>query len=75
MSYYLTGTQGKPPSPYYDPLTFAVSEAHRRNIEVHAWFNPYRARAGSTSISGLAQNHVAHVFICPTDVSILLSVD
>lgn len=61
-SYYLTGTQGKPPSPYYDPLTFAVSEAHRRNIEVHAWFNPYRARAGSTSISGLAQNHVAHVF-------------
>jgi uncharacterized lipoprotein YddW (UPF0748 family) len=35
---------------------------HRRNIEVHAWFNPYRARAGSTSISGLAQNHMAHVF-------------
>ena len=42
-SYYLTGTQGKPPEPFYDPLTFWVAEAHNRGIELHAWFNPYRA--------------------------------
>ena len=42
-SYYLTGVQGKPPDPYYDPLEFWIEEAHKRGIELHAWFNPYRA--------------------------------
>ena len=42
-SRYLTGKQGKAPMPYYDPLTFAVDEAHKRGMELHAWFNPYRA--------------------------------
>ncbi len=42
-SEYLTGQQGKPPSPYWDPLAFAVEEAHKRGLELHAWFNPYRA--------------------------------
>lgn len=42
-SYYLTGTQGKAPANGFDPLEFTVTEAHRRGIEVHAWFNPYRA--------------------------------
>ncbi|WP_227624994.1 glycoside hydrolase family 10 protein [Fimbriimonas ginsengisoli] len=42
-SEYLTGQQGKAPSPYYDPLEFAVSEAHKRGLELHCWFNPYRA--------------------------------
>ena len=40
---YLTGRQGRPPSPWYDPLEFAVDEAHARGLELHAWFNPYRA--------------------------------
>lgn len=61
-SIYLTGHQGSAPIPYYDPLEFAITEAHKRNIEVHAWFNPYRARSGSTSRSGLAQNHVIHLY-------------
>lgn len=43
-SEYLTGQMGKAPSPYYDPLEFAVKEAHKRGIELHAWFNPYRAK-------------------------------
>jgi uncharacterized lipoprotein YddW (UPF0748 family) len=48
-SFYLTGTQGVAPSPLWDPLAFIIDEAHRRNIEVHAWLNPYRARmAGAT---------------------------
>ena len=42
-SYWLTGAQGVPPSPFYDPLAFAVEEAHKRGMELHAWFNPYRA--------------------------------
>lgn len=40
---WLTGTMGK--SPGYDPLQFAVQEAHARGIELHAWFNPFRALA------------------------------
>lgn len=40
---YLSGTQGKRPEPYYDPLTFWIDEAHKRGMELHAWFNPYRA--------------------------------
>ncbi|MBM7616231.1 family 10 glycosylhydrolase [Alkaliphilus hydrothermalis] len=39
-SRYLTGTYGKDPG--FDPLAFAIEEAHKRNLEVHAWFNPYR---------------------------------
>lgn len=42
-SSYLTGEQGKAPEPYYDPLRFWTDEAHKRGIELHAWFNPYRA--------------------------------
>lgn len=42
-SYYLTGEQGKAPDPFYDPLQFWVKEAHDRGLELHVWFNPYRA--------------------------------
>lgn len=42
-SEYLTGTQGKAPSPAYDPLALAIAEAHKRGLELHAWFNPFRA--------------------------------
>ncbi|HEY1021489.1 MAG TPA: family 10 glycosylhydrolase, partial [Flavisolibacter sp.] len=42
-SYYLTGTQGKAPEPFYDPLQFWVDEAHNRGLELHVWLNPYRA--------------------------------
>ena len=42
-SRYLTGQQGKKPDPAWDPLEFVVREAHRRGLELHAWFNPYRA--------------------------------
>jgi uncharacterized lipoprotein YddW (UPF0748 family) len=42
---YLTGRMGRPPEPFYDPLEFAVREAHRRGLQLHVWFNPYRVRA------------------------------
>ena len=54
---YLTGIQGKMPQPFYDPLTLAVAEAHARGLEIHAWFNPFRA-AHPESKSPPALNHV-----------------
>ncbi|WP_088329409.1 family 10 glycosylhydrolase [Lacimicrobium sp. SS2-24] len=42
-SYYLTGEQGQPPEPFYDPLSFWIEQAHNRGMELHAWVNPYRA--------------------------------
>jgi uncharacterized lipoprotein YddW (UPF0748 family) len=42
-SYYLTGTQGKAPDPYYDPLEFWINAAHDRGLELHVWLNPYRS--------------------------------
>ena len=53
-SMYLTGKQGE--SPGYDPLAFAIAEAHARGIELHAWFNPFRAATKSNP--GTAANHV-----------------
>ncbi len=42
-SYFLTGVQGKAPTPFYDPLEFWIAEAHKRGLELHVWLNPYRA--------------------------------
>ena len=56
-SYYLTGVEGQAPNPYWDPLAFAVEEAHKRGMELHAWLNPYRA----DRVPGLftrASNHI-----------------
>ena len=54
---WLTGTQGKAPDPYYDPLEFAIAECHKRNIELHAWFNPYRAKTTAKS-GGTVRPHI-----------------
>jgi len=56
-SEYLTGQQGKAPEPLYDPLELAVREAHARGLELHAWFNPFRARHPS-SRSEAAPTHI-----------------
>jgi uncharacterized lipoprotein YddW (UPF0748 family) len=58
-SEYLTGRQGLAPSPYYDPLSTWVQESHRRGIELHAWFNPYRARHSGAKTPD-AESHVAN---------------
>jgi uncharacterized lipoprotein YddW (UPF0748 family) len=42
-SYWLTGSQGTPPQSPFDPLQFIIDECHKRGMELHAWFNPYRA--------------------------------
>ncbi len=58
-SYFLTGEEGKAPSPYYDPLAFAVREAHARGLELHAWFNPYRAHHPANKSPAHARSHVS----------------
>ena len=57
-SAYLTGAEGRAPEPFYDPLTFAVDEAHKRGLELHAWFNPYRARHASAR-GPVADTHIS----------------
>lgn len=42
-SVWLTGEQGKKPKPYWDPLAFMTEECHKRGMEIHAWFNLFRA--------------------------------
>jgi uncharacterized lipoprotein YddW (UPF0748 family) len=60
-SEYLTGVMGKAPEPFYDPLALAVQEAHKRGMEIHAWFNPYRAlhksHIGNISPSHISKTH------------------
>jgi uncharacterized lipoprotein YddW (UPF0748 family) len=57
-SYFLTGKQGQAPNPYYDPLKFWVDESHKRGLELHAWFNPYRAHLTAEK-TDFAPNHVS----------------
>lgn len=56
-SEYLTGAQGRAPEPFYDPLALAIGEAHRRGLQLHAWFNPFRA-AHPEAKSPPAPNHI-----------------
>lgn len=60
-SEFLTGRMGQAPEPFYDPLTFAVDEAHRRGLELHAWFNPFRVRAPNPK-TGAATNYISRQF-------------
>jgi uncharacterized lipoprotein YddW (UPF0748 family) len=57
-SEYLTGTMGQAPAPLYDPLEFAIRESHQRGIELHAWFNPYRAHHFNAK-SPIAPSHIS----------------
>jgi len=55
-SRFLTGYQGKAPSPYWDPLQWMIEQCHQRGMELHAWINPYRAKTKGTTM--LASTHV-----------------
>lgn len=47
-SRYLTGQQGLPPNPMWDPLQWMIDQCHARGMELHAWINPYRAKTAGT---------------------------
>ena len=57
-SKFLTGVQGKAPSPYWDPLQWMIEQCHKRGMELHAWINPYRAKHGSTSMDQVSAKSV-----------------
>jgi uncharacterized lipoprotein YddW (UPF0748 family) len=59
-SQWLTGVQGKPPSPYYDPLAFMIEETHKRGMVFHAWMNPYRAEFDIFN-PNIAATHVTRI--------------
>ncbi|WP_017611165.1 glycoside hydrolase family 10 protein [Nocardiopsis xinjiangensis] len=52
---YLTGEQGGDPG--YDPLEYAVEQAHERGLEMHAWFNPYRVGLLEPDLENLTEDH------------------
>src|SRR5258708_33317211 len=54
-SEWLTGRQGLPPAPYYDPLQFMIDEPHKRGMEFHAWCIPY------WSVYAIAKASVSHI--------------
>jgi uncharacterized lipoprotein YddW (UPF0748 family) len=59
-SEFLTGAQGQPPIPYYDPMGFMIAETHKRGMEFHAWMNPYRA-VFNIGKSSIAANHITKI--------------
>lgn len=59
-SRYLTGEQGVAPDPYWDPLQFMIDECHRRDMELHAWINPYRAKTQGTKKLGLKHPYTSN---------------
>ena len=59
-SQWLTGKQGRPPVPFYDPLEFMIGETHKRGMEFHAWLNPYRANF-SIGKASIAPAHITRL--------------
>lgn len=59
-SKYASGTQGVDPG--YDPLGIMVEKAHERNLEIHAWLNPYRVTASTSDVSYLSEDNPARIW-------------
>jgi len=59
-SRYASGTQGV--NPGYDPLKIMTEEAHKRELEIHAWINPYRVTASTTDVSYLSKDNQARIW-------------
>lgn len=49
-SFWLTGKRGKAPDPMWDPMEYAIGEAHKRGMEFHAWLNPYRVTSNPKEV-------------------------
>lgn len=54
-SEFISGTEGQ--NPGYDPLAIIIEECHKRGMELHAWFNPYRASVYSASGKAVVSDH------------------
>ena len=71
-SRYLTGQQGTPPVPYWDPLAWMVEQCHARGMELHAWINPYRAKTKGTTALAATHYAVQHPERCFTYGDLML---
>ncbi|MEM6801405.1 MAG: family 10 glycosylhydrolase, partial [Bacteroidota bacterium] len=58
-STFLTGQMGQAPDPYYDPLSFAIEEAHKRGLDFHVWVNPFRLNTNWSEDKELPSSHAA----------------
>lgn len=56
-SSWITGKRGEEPNPFWDPLQFAIDEAHKRGMELHAWLNPYRVTSSPKEV--LPSDHIS----------------
>lgn len=65
-SKFASGTQGKDPG--YDPLEYMIQAAHKRNLEFHAWINPYRVTGYKMSWSEVSEDNPAKIWL--TDGSV-----
>ena len=54
---WLTGKRGKAPSPEWDPMEYAIEQAHSRGMEFHAWLNPYRVTSNAKEV--LPASHIS----------------
>lgn len=59
-SRYLTGQQGLAPNPYWDPLQWMIDQCHARQMELHAWINPYRAKTKGTKAMANTHEYFRH---------------
>ncbi len=59
-SAWLTGKRGKAPYPMWDPLQYALEEAHARGMEFHAWLNPYRVTSSAKEVLPITHDAKRH---------------
>jgi uncharacterized lipoprotein YddW (UPF0748 family) len=59
-SRFYTGTQGLSPAGGFDLMQFLIEACHARNMEFHAWLNPYRA--GTVGSTVFAPSHIIHSY-------------
>lgn len=57
-------------APTYDILSYFIQQAHDKNIEVHAWVNPYRI-SNETDISIIKQNHPAYKYLGTNHIKVI----
>ncbi len=62
---WLTGKRGRAPQPEWDPMEYAIRQAHDRGMEFHAWLNPYRVTSNAKEVlpASHASNKEPHRFV------------
>lgn len=55
----LTGVLGQDPS--WDPLEFAIEQAHQRGLELHVWVNTFTCWKGEEPTEACEPQHLYHV--------------